>query len=166
MIKINLPCDFHHLAKGPFWRNLIYTKKHIMISVISTTNSYILQPSLVEMHRKSLEYLSAIVLWKRELAFFQKLLDKYAPKFSDPSDKKKIDHFQSLITYYDGELVDEFQKKIRTHEGDLARMLQEKNESDTKYFSEHKDIMAQVESFSKTYDQFHHELYDFIEKAL
>jgi hypothetical protein len=137
-----------------------------MISVISTTNNYILQPSLVEMHRKSLEYLSAAVLWKRELQFFQKLLDKYAPKFSAQDDKKKLDHFQSLITYYSGELVDQFSKKLRLHENNLARMLQEKNESDTQYFSEHKDLMAQIESFSKTYDQFHHELYDFIEKAM
>jgi hypothetical protein len=137
-----------------------------MISVISTTNRYILQPSLVEMHRKSLEYLSATVLWKRELSFFQKLLDKYSPKFSSQDDKKQVDHFQSLITYYSGELVDQFSRKLREHENNLARMLQQKNESDTQYFSEHKDLMAQVESFSVTYDQFHHELYDFIEKAM
>lgn len=137
-----------------------------MISVISTTNNYILQPSLIEMHRKSLEYLSATVLWKRELQFFQKLLDRYAPKFSAPDDKQKVGHFQSLVTYYSGGLVDQFSKKLREHENNLARMLQEKNESDTQYFSEHKDFMAQVESFSKTYDQFHHELYDFIEKAM
>jgi hypothetical protein len=137
-----------------------------MISVISTTNRYILQPSLVEMHRKSLEYLSATVLWKRELSFFQKLLDKYAPKFSSQDDKKKIDHFQSLITYYSGELVDQFSKKLHEHENNLARMLQQKNESDTQYFSEHQDLMSQVESFSKTYDQFHHDLYDFIETVM
>jgi hypothetical protein len=137
-----------------------------MISAISTTNRYILQPSLIEMHRKSLEYLSATVLWKRELRFFQKLLDKYAPKFSVPDDKKKADHFQSLITYYSGELVDQFSNKLRQHENGLARMLQEKNESDTQYFSEHQELMAQVESFSKSYDQFHHDLYDFIEKVM
>ncbi len=106
-----------------------------MISVLSTTNSYILQPSLVEMHRQSLDYLSATALWKRELRFFQKLLDKYAPKFTSSDDKKRVDHFQSLLTYYSGELVDEINRKIRQHESNLARLLQEKNESDTQYFN-------------------------------
>jgi hypothetical protein len=137
-----------------------------MISVISTTNRYILQPSLIEMHRKSLEYLSAAVLWKRELRFFQTLLEKYAPKFTATEDKKRVDHFQNLITYYSNELVDQFSKKLRDHENDLARMLQKKNESDTQYFSEHKNLMEQVEAFSKSYDQFHHDLYDFVEKVM
>jgi hypothetical protein len=137
-----------------------------MISVISTTNRYILQPSLIEMHRKSLDYLSATVLWKRELHFFQKLLYKYAPKYSSPDDKKKTDHFQNLLTYYSGELVDELNQKLRKHEASLAHMLQERNESDTQYFKEHQALMAQVESFSKDYDQFHHELYDFIERVM
>lgn len=137
-----------------------------MISVLSTTNSYILQPSLVEMHRQSLDYLSATALWKRELRFFQKLLDKYAPKFTSSDDKKRVDHFQSLLTYYSGELVDEINRKIRKHESNLAHLLQEKNESDTLYFHEHKDLMAQAQSFSKSYDEFHHDLYDFIEKVM
>ena len=137
-----------------------------MISVLSTTNSYILQPSLVEMHRQSLEYLSATALWKRELRFFQKLLDQYAPKFSTVDDKKRVDHFQNLLTYYSGELVDELNRKIRQHENNLSRLLQEKNESDTQYFHEHKGLMAQAESFSKSYDEFHHSLYDFIEKVM
>jgi hypothetical protein len=137
-----------------------------MISVLSTTNHYILQPSLVEMHRKSLEYLSATVLWKRELRFFQKLLDQYALKFSSTGDKKKVSHFQSLITYYSAELIDQLNQKIRHHEADLAKMLQEKNESDTAYFSQHKELIAQLESFAKSYDDFHHDLYDFIETAM
>jgi hypothetical protein len=137
-----------------------------MISAISTSNRYILQPSLIEMHRKSLDYLSATVLWKREMHFFQKLLDKYAPKYSTPDDKKKIDHFQNLLTYYSGELVDELNQKLRKHEANLAHMLQERNESDTQYFKEHQALMAQVESFSKSYDEYHHGLYDFIEKVM
>jgi hypothetical protein len=137
-----------------------------MISAISTTNRYILQPSLMEMHRQSLDYLSAAVLWKRELQFFQKLLDKYAAKFSTLDDKKKVDHFQSIIIYYKGELVDELSHKLRAHEARLARLLQERNESDTQYFKEHEGLMAELISFSKSYDQFHHDLYDFIETVM
>jgi hypothetical protein len=137
-----------------------------MISALSNTSHYILQPSLVEMHRKSLEYLSATVLWKRELRFFQKLLDQYAPKFSSPDEKKKVSHFQSLLTYYSAELIDQLNQKIRHHEGDLAQMLQKKNESDFTYFGQHTELIAQLESFHKSYDVFHHDLYDFIETAM
>lgn len=137
-----------------------------MISVMSTTSNYILQPSLVEMHKKSLEWLSATVLWKRELKFFQQLLDNQAPKFSSVDDKKKIDHFQNLLIYYSGELVDELSSKLRKHESNLARMLQEKNESDTVYFREHQSLMIELQSFSESFQSYRHEFFDFIEKVL
>jgi len=137
-----------------------------MVSAISTSNNYFLQPSLVEMHRKSLEYLSATILWKRELGFFQKLLDKSAPKFSSVEEKKLMGHFQSLITYYSGELVDLLHKKIREHEHGLALILQKQTESDAPYFAEHHDLLTQMESFSKSYDEFRHDFYDFVEKTI
>ena len=84
-----------------------------MISPISTTDKYILQPSLMGMHNESLEWLSTIALWKRELVFFQKLLDKYAPQMTGIESKKEIDHYQNLIIYYDGELVDLLKKKAK-----------------------------------------------------
>lgn len=136
-----------------------------MISVIGTTNKYILQPSLIGMHQESLEWLSATALWKREIGFFQKLLDEHAPKQSDEEFKKQIDHFQNLITYYGGELIDLYRKKLRDHESRLAHMLQELRESDTEYFKEHEGLMDEVSSFSKAFTSFKHNLYDFIEKG-
>ena len=137
-----------------------------MESITATTGNYVLQPSLTEMHRKSLEWLSASVLWKREITFFQKLLDKYSQKYSSVGDKKQIDHFQNLITYYSGELVDELRKKLRDHESGLARMLQETNESDTKYYKEHQTLMSELSSFLNRYNSLKHELFDFIEKGM
>jgi hypothetical protein len=137
-----------------------------MISVLSTTNKYMLQPSLLDMHRHSIDWLSATVLWKREVAFFQKLLDKYSSRFSAEEDKKKVGHFQSLITYYSGELIDQLRAKLRDHENMLARTLQELNESDTRYFQEHKGLMNELEAFSTSFNSLKHDLFEFIEKAL
>lgn len=81
-----------------------------MISVTSVTKDYILQPTLLEKHRKTLAWLSSTLLWKRECNFFQKLLDQYGSKFTAIEDKK-LDHFQNLIIYYNGEVIDEFRKK-------------------------------------------------------
>jgi hypothetical protein len=41
-----------------------------MISAISTTDRYILQPTLLSKHKKTLEWLSAAVHWKIELCLF------------------------------------------------------------------------------------------------
>ena len=97
-----------------------------MVSVTSGTNQYILQPSLLEKHRKTLNWLSSTLLWQREFNFFQKLLDQNAPKLTSVDDKKKIDHFQNLILYYNSQLIPEFRKKLRDHENRLAEMLKTK----------------------------------------
>jgi hypothetical protein len=137
-----------------------------MISVTGITGRYILQPSLVSMHQQSLEWISASALWKRELSFFQKLLDKNSVKATSIDLKKEMDHFQNIITYYGGEVVDGLRKKVREHEGDLANMLQSMNESETQYFKNHAAVMGDLSEFSKTYDQFRHEFFGFIEKLM
>lgn len=137
-----------------------------MISVTATTGKYILQPSLVEMHNFSQSAISASDLWRDEISFFQKLLDRYSTFFTSTEDKKRIDHFQNLILYYGSELILSLQKKLRHHESDLATMLKELNESDTTYFKEHEALMKEVESFSRSMDSFKREFYQFMEPAL
>ena len=137
-----------------------------MISVLSTTNKYILQPSLLDMHHQSVEWLSATVFWKKEVAFFQKLLSNKASYFTALEDKQKIDHFQSLILYYNAEVIDQLARKLRKHESHLAEMLQSLNESDTQYFQEHKSLMDELSSFGKSFITLKHELYEFLERAI
>jgi hypothetical protein len=136
-----------------------------MISVTGQSGKYILQPSLVGMHKETIEWISACELWKRELTFFQKLLDQHAPKMSEIEFKKQIDHYQHLITYYQGELVDLLRKKLKDHEKKLAVMLKELNESDTEYFKEHAGIMDEVASFAKVFAEFKHGFFAFIERG-
>ncbi len=137
-----------------------------MISVLSTTNKYILQPSLLDMHKQSVTWLSATVFWKREVAFFQKLLTSKASFFTSMEDKQKIDRFQSLITYYGGELIDQLSGNLRKHENGLANMLQSLNESDTSYFTEHKKLMSDLEEFERSFSNLKHDLFEFVERAL
>ena len=136
-----------------------------MISVLATTGKYILQPSLMEMHSNSLSWLSALELWKKEVQFFQKLLDQRSALIIDTEGKKQVDHFQHLITYYGGELISSLRKKLHTHEGNLARTLQQLNESDTEYFREHEALMEELSSFQKTFYQFKHDYIEFMERG-
>jgi hypothetical protein len=137
-----------------------------MISVTSVTDKYILQPTLIGKHKKTLEWLSSTILWKRELAFFQKLLDRFANKFEATEDKKKIDHFQNLIIYYNGELIDSLASRLRLHERKLAEMLESRDESKTEYFTEHDALMNELESTGTQFTQIKDDLFTFIEKAI
>jgi hypothetical protein len=137
-----------------------------MISITGNTGRYILQPSLISMHQQGVEWLSASSLWKREISFFQKLLDEHSPKATSIELKKEMDHFQNIIIYYGGEVVDVLRKKIRQHESELAQMLQSMNESDTKYFKEHESVVNELAIFAKIYNQFRHEFFGFIEKLI
>lgn len=136
-----------------------------MESLTSPTGEFTLQPSLLDMHRESVEWLSATDLWKRELYFFQKLLDQHAPKMTSVEYKKEIDHYQHLITYYNGELVDLLHKKLRKHESRLANILQEAKDTDQEYYQEHLALMDEASSFQKVFTEFKHGFFGFIEQG-
>lgn len=140
--------------------------KKIMISVTSITKKYILQPPLLEKHRKSIEWLSALALWKRELAFFQKLLDQYAPALTSVENKKRVGHFQSIITYYQMELIESFSTRLRLHERKLAEMLELMDETRTDYFQEHDGLMGELEALNTQFRQNKEQFFDFIENAM
>ena len=137
-----------------------------MISVLSTTSKYILQPSLISMHRQSMAWLSATELWKKELQFFQKLLDLNAARFESKDDKIRQDHFQNLILYYRVEVIEEIRKSLKSHEASLAQMLQKENESDVQYFSDHQSLIDKAEAFENSFSEFKQDFYFFIEKGL
>ncbi|HEY9045517.1 MAG TPA: hypothetical protein VIN08_06455 [Ohtaekwangia sp.] len=137
-----------------------------MISVTSVTDKYILQPTLLAKHKKTLEWLSVALLWKRELTFFQKLLDMYAPRFSSVEDKMMIDRFQSIFIYYNGELIDTLAHRLRNHEKILAEALQERDETKTTYFKEHDQLMSELESVREQFIQYKEEFFGFIERVL
>jgi hypothetical protein len=120
----------------------------------------------MDMHHSSLEWLSTTVLWKQEVSFFQKLLDAYVAKGTSTDEKKKVSHFQNVITYYGGELIDTLRKKIKTHEHKLADMLQELKGSNQEYYDEHSTLMEELSAFMKTFNSFKSEFFAFIEKKL
>ena len=81
-----------------------------MEQLTSAGSDYLLEIGLESLHKDSKVWKSRIEMWKRELVFFQRLLDSYSNKFENPEDKKAEDHFQNLIIYYNGELLDEYKQ--------------------------------------------------------
>lgn len=137
-----------------------------MISALSTTNRYILQPGLIDMHQQSLNWLSAISLWNKELIFFQKLLDQHASSFTDIDDKKQIERFQNLILYYHGEVVGNLRSDLLEHERNLATTLKSLNESDTDYYAEHNGLMEELLVFEMHFTKFKNDFFEFIGKVI
>ncbi len=137
-----------------------------MINVNSVTNNYQLQPILIERHRKTLDWLSTLMLMKTEVRFFQTLLDKNASRFTNVESKKKVDHFQSLIIYYRDELIGTVSSKVRLHEKKLAEMLETKDETKVAYFKEHDGLMDELDSLYKQFIAYKEELLDFIGEAM
>lgn len=137
-----------------------------MISVASITDKIIVQQTLLAKHKKTLEWLSAAVLWKQELVFFQKLLDAYSPDFTKVEDKQKLDHFQNIITYYRGELIDTLVSKLRLHEKKLAEMFDTRDETKVSYYQEHDELMNQLDALNTQLMQYKEELFSFLGKVL
>lgn len=137
-----------------------------MISVTSVTDNYILQAPLLHKHKQTLEWLSSAVLWKRELAFFQKLLDRYAVKVKKTEDKKKLDHFQNIIIYYRHELIDATTSHLRAHEKKLAEMLESRDETKIDYIKEHEGLMNELEALNTQFIKNKEELFSFIEPLM
>lgn len=67
-----------------------------MVSVTGITENHTLQPSLEEKHKETLNWLSFIKLWQKELAFFQTILDGTGHYFESPEDKKAKPFSKSL----------------------------------------------------------------------
>lgn len=137
-----------------------------MISPIAGTKEYILQPSLLNKHMKTLEWLSATVLWKKELTFFQKLLDQYASAFTTDDDKNQAHHLQNIITYYKDELIDSLASKLRLHEKKLADMLESKDELKTAYIQEHQALMNELQAANDQFRSYKDELFSLVEKIM
>lgn len=97
---------------------------------------------------------------------FVSQLDSYVAKGTSTDEKKKVSHFQNLITYYGGELIDTLRKKIKNHEHKLADLLQELKGSDKEYLDEHGALMEQLSAFMKTFNSFKSEFFGFIDKKL
>ena len=119
------------------------------------------------LHFESVKWVSDIALWKIELNFFQKLLDKYGSSFEMVEDKKEIDHFQNLITYYNGELLDEFRQLVRRHENHLAKDFAVKGEvNEQEYRLKHKELKVRIRAFDDEFKAYKKEFFAFIERAL
>lgn len=138
-----------------------------MNNLSPATSNYLLEVSLEDLHQESRSWLSEIELWRFELAFYQRLLDKVSGKITEVEDKKTSDHFQHLNRYFRGELLDQYEHDIREHEKYLDRMIREKMPFNEQLYREvHKKYQGQVLGFDRDFKQYRKDLYGFAEKYI
>lgn len=135
-----------------------------MISTTETREPLIIQPELDSKHKETLNWLSSIKLWQKELAFFQTILDGTVQYFKSPEDKKKVSRFQNLFMYYHADLLLELRTKLRNHESLLVRIFSGKEVIEDLYQSEHGPLMSELEQFSRQFTELKGDFFKFIEK--
>lgn len=115
----------------------------------------------------SKEWKSEVEMWKQELQFFQKLLDKYASSMSTIEQKQKMDHFQHLIIYYNGELLDYFKQKARRHAKYLAEHVENnKPLNKEEYQEKYGTVNNQINAFSSEFRKYKKDFFQFMENVL
>ncbi|MGK7390508.1 MAG: hypothetical protein ACNS60_09155 [Candidatus Cyclobacteriaceae bacterium M2_1C_046] len=134
-----------------------------MYTIAASVNEhYLLQPLLINKRKEILDWLGKAVIWKYELNFFQVLLDKYATKATSLEDKIQMDHFQNLLTYYNGEVVDELISKLRQHEKGLAERSFTMEDFNIIYTPTHIDLLTKLVAFNDRFNEVKDELYTFV----
>lgn len=138
-----------------------------MTQYIPTSDHYLLEVSLDDLHRESRAWLSEIEFWRLELAFYQQMLQKVTVKLPGAEERKRLDHFQHQLPYFQDELLDQYEHDIREHETLLRNMIQEKAPFDEQLYRErHKKYQAQLEAFSVEFKGYRKDLYAFAEKYI
>ncbi|MEN7546748.1 hypothetical protein AAG747_02435 [Rapidithrix thailandica] len=129
--------------------------------------AYLLKASLQDLHRQNLERLSETQLWREEINFFQKLLERYSSQISSSEQRKKISHFQNLIIYYNGELLDQFTHDLKKHEKYLSRLLQDNESySEESFRQTHIKLLDELKSFKKEFIEMKRNLFLFTESLM
>ena len=115
----------------------------------------------------SKEWKSEVEMWKQELQFFQKLLDNYASQMNTVEQKQKMDHFQHLIIYYNGELLDSFNQKARRHTKYLAEHVDnDKTLNKEEYQEKYGTVNNQINAFSSEFRKYKSDFFQFMERVL
>lgn len=136
-------------------------------SLPTPSSGYLLEESLKDLHQKTLEWESSLEFWKRELAFFKKLMDDYGRDLHMRNQIEEREHFKQLLSYYTDGLMNSLTIRIRQHEASLKQLLNAKDKQDeTSYRLDHKTLEFQISTFQKEFQSYKHELYSLIEKVL
>ncbi|MEO1049170.1 MAG: hypothetical protein AAFX87_01000 [Bacteroidota bacterium] len=131
-----------------------------MKTIISDTDTLLFEEGLNTLYQESDRWMAEIDLWKFEVSFFQKLLDRHSTSFDTIALKKELDHFQHLITYYGGELLDEYRHQTREHMERVKDQLSSVSITDEVELQiEHTKLKCSVDAFRKEFGSYKRSLF-------
>lgn len=131
----------------------------------SPKSAYLLDASLEILHFESNEWMSEIAFWKDETGFFQKLLEKIAPRVKSMESRAELEHLQNQIILFRFELLDQLKDKVSLHEKYLSNILDAKEEdSDQFYREKHKSLSDQIAGFANEIKKLKGEIFTFYEQ--
>lgn len=138
-----------------------------MTPAIATSAHFMLQPSLKDLHVKTLAWESSLKLWKRELCFFQKLIDRYGRDLHGRTDVEEREHFRLLLNYYNDELMNSLEQSMFHHEANLKELLSNGiRQDEAAYRNDHRELEHQISAFQEEFSCYKNELYLLVEKVV
>lgn len=111
-----------------------------------TQHDYLLQVSLKDLHRQTLEWLSEISFWETELSLFRKMFRKKALiRNADSDDAMNIAAALNAMASFGSGRIPELSEMISVHERKLGRILENRMESHEEgYREEHHRILDKM----------------------
>lgn len=137
------------------------------MTTLTTSTRYLLPPGLPELHRQCLEWESALGLWKEELGFFARLIQKYRHELRTRTQMQELNHNRFLLDYYYNEFIPVLEARLAAQKAQLRRLMEPKEVQDESHCRRtHEALAHQIASFDQEFTCFRNELYDLMEKAI
>ncbi len=135
-----------------------------MNSPFSTPTGNAMRSLLSDRHKKTCEWLAAVMRWRRELTSLQKILDFCSSRHYDF--QTEMNDYQNVLLYYREELIDSILSRLHLHKDRLLQLLAAPCEqSSSRYFTEHEQILNEADALGRQIRSYCGEIYDLIRKV-
>ncbi|MBK8700968.1 MAG: hypothetical protein IPN29_16095 [Saprospiraceae bacterium] len=129
---------------------------------MSTTH----QVHLSDLHFEHQQWLKELVFWEDEIALYNKRLGEIIVRYTDPSIKAEIEHFQNQFIRHK-EVIDILKHDVRKHESQLVKYAQDHPVAiEHVHFKDHGDLRERMETQRKIYADLKNEFYAFLSKKM
>jgi len=135
-----------------------------MNSPFSTPTEKAVRSLLSERHKKTCEWLAAVMRWRRELTSLQRILDFCLSRHFDF--QSEMNDYQNVLLYYREELLDSILSRLHLHKDRILQLLAGPcRESPSTYFTEHEQILNEADALGQQIRGYCGEIYDLIRRA-
>ncbi len=130
-------------------------------------SDYLHNASFDELHKVTLEWVSELNLWKDELQFFQRLIDKFIMKMITQETLTHVQEIVDRIIHYNDIDLKDILSKVELHEKHLEQLVEQPfSHDETAFRKEHSELEDEISKFMGRFKNFKTEIFEVIEELL